>query len=66
MFEIILGIIVCSVMGKFASASNRSAVIWGAITFVLCAVSLLIPLPFLRIGIAGIIAFVAMTFTNKT
>jgi hypothetical protein len=33
---------------------------WGAITVGLCPASVLIPLPFLRIVLASVIAFVAM------
>ena len=60
MIEIVLGIALCVVMGKIASADNQSPWVWGIVTFVLCAASLLIPLPFLRIGIAGAATFIGM------
>lgn len=60
MFEIILAIGACVVIGKVASADGRSAIVWGLVTAGLCAASLVIPIPFLRILIAFGMAFVAM------
>ena len=64
MIEIIVGIGVCVVMGKIASHDGQSAWLWGLVTFALCAACLLIPLPFLRFGIAGILSFVGMIAYN--
>jgi hypothetical protein len=60
MFEIGLAIAVTAAMAKIADADGRSAITWGVITFVLCLASLAIPLPFLRILMAAVVAFVAM------
>jgi hypothetical protein len=60
MFEIILAIGACVVVGKIASADGRSALIWGLITAGICCASLVIPIPFLRILIAFGVAFGAM------
>ena len=61
MFELILGIGLIVGIAKIASADDQSPVIWGGITFVLCAAAVaLVPLPFLRILFAGAIAVVAM------
>jgi len=59
-FEIALGIALCVAMGKLASADGRNGVLWGLITFVLCAASLLIPIPFFRMIIAAVVVFIAM------
>ncbi|MBI1336473.1 MAG: hypothetical protein GC164_05875 [Phycisphaera sp.] len=60
MLEIILGIGACVVMAKVASADDQSGVLWFFVTFALCIGALFIPLPFIRMLIAGIVAFVAM------
>ena len=66
MIEVGLGIAACFAVAKVASVENESGIIWGAITFLLCAVSLLVPLPFLRIFIAGLLAFVLMIVYKMT
>jgi hypothetical protein len=50
--ELLLLIGASVVMGKIANADNSSGIIWGSVCFVLCLGSLVIPLPFLPIGIA--------------
>lgn len=60
MLELFLGIGVCVLMGKIATADNLSAPIWFVITFVLCVLSLFMPLPYLRFLAAGFVAFVSM------
>lgn len=58
MFELALALGTVAVISMVASADDQSAFLWGAITFVVCAAALfLIPLPFLRIFIAGIVSF---------
>jgi hypothetical protein len=47
-------------MAKIADAEGRSAFVWGLITFGVCAASFAIPLPFLRLLLAFIVAFVLM------
>lgn len=61
MFELALGIALCVVMGKVASTENRSGLAWGFITLGLLVGCLFIPLPFLRVLIAGVLSVVAMT-----
>ena len=66
-FELI-GIIAATIaMSRLAETDRGEGFKWGAITFGLCIVSLLvIPLPFLRILLACGIAFGMMTFGKKT
>ncbi len=58
--EIALAIAACGAMAKIADADGRSSIIWGVITFVICAASFAIPLPFLRVLLAFIVAFALM------
>ena len=60
MFEILLIVGVISIMAKIANADDQSAILWGVVTGGLCLLSLLIPIPFGRILIAGVLAFVLM------
>jgi hypothetical protein len=60
MLEVGLGIAMCVIIGKIADADGQSGVIWGAVTFLLCIGSLAVPLPFLRIMIAGVAAVALM------
>ena len=58
--EIAIAIAAIGAMAKIADADGRSAIIWGLITFGTCAASIAIPLPFLRILLAFVVAFVLM------
>jgi hypothetical protein len=60
MVEIVLVIATCGAMAKIADADGRSSVVWGMITLAICAASFAIPLPFLRVLLAFIAAFVVM------
>jgi hypothetical protein len=60
MFEGALLVTACIAMGKIADAEGRSAVVWGIITLVFCLASLAIPLPFVRILLAVLVAFIAL------
>ena len=60
MIEIILGIAVCVIMAKVASADDLSGANWFCVTFALCFGALFIPLPYLRFLIAGVAAFALM------
>jgi hypothetical protein len=60
MLEIALAVGACVVIGKVASADGRSAIVWGLITAGICFLSLLIPIPFLRVLIAFGVAFGVM------
>lgn len=55
---VIIAAIVATV--RIADMEGRSPVIWGAITFCLCFLSFMIPLPFIRIGIALAVAYGSM------
>jgi hypothetical protein len=55
---------VVAIMAKIANYDDRSAILWGVITAVLCVASLLIPLPLARVLIAGLVAFVLMLVTK--
>jgi succinate-acetate transporter protein len=60
MIEIALAIAACGAMAKIADADGRSSIAWGVITLAICAASFAIPLPFLRVLLAFIVAFVLM------
>jgi hypothetical protein len=60
MLEIIMVVALIVLMAKIASIDQRSPLIWGAVTLVFCGASLVIPIPYLRILIAGAVVFVAM------
>ena len=62
MFEIIVGIAAIVAMVRIASADDQSPLLWGFVTFGLCVLSIMaMPnLPFIRIGIAGVLAIVLM------
>jgi hypothetical protein len=50
-----------------AEVESQTGLKWGAITFGACLLSsLLIPIPFLNVGLACIGVLVAMTMTKKT
>ena len=66
MFEWILIIGATIAMARFAEEDRSEGFKWGAITFGLCLLSLAIPLPLLRIGLACVASFVLMTVMKKT
>jgi len=57
MLEWVMVIGLCVFMARIADAENRSKLLWGFITFVLCLASVALPLPFLRVIIAGAVSF---------
>ena len=65
MFELILAIAATVVFARMAEEDRGEGLKWGAITFGLCLVSFLLPLPFLRVLLACAVAFVLMTVMNK-
>ncbi len=65
MYEILLAMAASVGMGRLAEKDGHSSAVWGSISFVLCLLSLLIPIPFLRIGIACAVVFALLTYTNK-
>jgi len=65
MLELLMLFFVCLAMGKVADADGRSSLIWGGITFVLCIVSLSIPLPYMRFLIVVAVVILLMTLTKS-
>jgi hypothetical protein len=62
---LLIGVVV--LLGKIAEHEDRSPVVWGGLTLLLCIASLfVVPLPFGRMLIAGVAAFVAMTVARAT
>ena len=58
---IVLGAMIV-LMVKIADFEDESKLLWGLVTFGLCGASLfVIPLPFLRVVIAGVVTFVILT-----
>lgn len=60
MFELVLAIGGCVVMGRIADYENRSALTWGGVTALLCIGGFFLPIPFLRTILALVAAFVLM------
>jgi len=60
MIEIILGVVLCAGMAKIASADDQSGIVWGFVTFIILLGCLAIPIPYVRVLIAGGATFVAM------
>ena len=58
--ECVLIIALIVFMARLAGQENRSGLLWGLVTFALCFLCSLIPLPFVRVLIAGAISFGAM------
>jgi len=61
MLEIFLYIVLVAVLIKIALVDNRSPFLWGAIAVGVCAATLYIPLPHLRVLIAGVLCILVMT-----
>lgn len=67
MYEIILAIAASVGMGRLAEKDGHPVAVWGIITFVVCLASFfLVPLPFLRIGIACAVVFGLLTYVNRS
>ena len=61
MFEIALAGGICFVMSKIASQDDQSVGLWVGITIFLCILCIaLIPLPFIRLGLAFLLSFLSM------
>jgi hypothetical protein len=58
--EIIILVAACVAMYRIAEADEQSGAMWAITTLALCIGCLFIPLPFLRLGIAFVLAFVLM------
>jgi hypothetical protein len=66
MFELLLAGAATYGMAKVAEEDDKSGLMWGGVTLLLCVIAMaLIPLPFLRVLIAGVAAFIIMASTNK-
>ena len=64
MCEIVMCVFVIVAMVKIASHEDLSPWVWGAISFAICILSLAIPLPFIRVGVALVLSFAAMMLYN--
>ena len=64
MIELAMVVCLCMFMDYVAVAEHRSRVFWVLATFVLCVVCQGIPLPYLRVVIAGVASFGIM-FAHK-
>ncbi len=64
MLEWIMIAAMCIILFKLADAEEMSPWGWGAMTFVTCLASTFIPLPFIRVGIAGGAMVALMTAKN--
>ncbi|MFO0928475.1 MAG: hypothetical protein U0736_15870 [Gemmataceae bacterium] len=64
MIDLVLSIALAMLLGGVAFADDRSPILWGAITFVLCLLSLLIPLPVVRLVIVMGMVLVALFVCN--
>lgn len=60
MLEILMIVAACVAMARIASADDQSVGLWVGVTIALCLASLMIPLPFVRVLLAAVAAFVAM------
>ena len=57
MLETAAVIALCVAIARVAESDGLSGFSWGLITFLFCGVSLLIPMPFLRVLLAGALVF---------
>lgn len=64
MFELLLIIALCVGMWKVAEQEDLSGPTWGTLTFAICIGSMLIPLPFVRVIVAGVVVFGIMLAYN--
>ena len=66
MLELLLALLLCAVMAKIADSEGLSGLLWGCLTFLVTLGCLLIPIPFLRLGIALVLMFVILTAYKMT
>jgi hypothetical protein len=62
--EALCAALVCAMLGWVADADGHSPFAWAGVTLVLCLASLLLPVPVLRLVLAGYAAFAAMYVYN--
>jgi hypothetical protein len=62
--EVVCAAIICAVLGRVADADGHNPFVWAVVTLGLCVASLLIPLPVLRLVLAGYAAVGAMFVYN--
>ena len=62
MFELIMMVILVITMSRIADADGQSPLVWGMVALLVSFLCyFMIPLPFGRMLLAGVITFVAMT-----
>lgn len=60
LFELILAIALIVAMVRIADVENMSPWLWGAVAFLILLGSGIIPIPYFRILVAGILSYGAM------
>ena len=60
MLELVVGIMAVAAVAKVAAADNQSPILWGSLTLALVVGCMFIPMPFLRVGLAFVLALGAM------
>jgi hypothetical protein len=59
--EILFAVVTAAAVGKIARNDNQSGVLWGGLTLLACIGAFAaIPLPYLRVLLAGVLGFVGM------
>jgi hypothetical protein len=58
--EVLVFFGVVGIIGGVANADDQRPLVWGGIALAVCLLSLLIPIPYVRLAIAFIVCFVAM------
>lgn len=64
MIELVVMLACIVLMARVAEFENRSGVIWGSVTLVLCLACFSIPLPYVRVLIALVISYIALSVYN--
>jgi hypothetical protein len=60
MIELVMAVAVVVAMVKIADIENQSSLIWGAVAVGMVVLCFMIPMPFLRVVVAGVLSYVAM------
>jgi hypothetical protein len=58
--ELVMAIAVVVAMVKIADMENQSPFIWGAVAIGMLLLCFMLPIPYLRVVIAGLLSYVAM------
>jgi uncharacterized membrane protein YgdD (TMEM256/DUF423 family) len=67
MLELLLLVALVIAMGKVADAENRSPMLWGGLTLLVGIASFfVVPIPFARLLIVGVVMFAGMMVAKAT